>query len=64
MSFKVYDPSTKKWVVQASNIASSTYVLDAGGNYDSADVEGVLKEIAEMHMYAAGMQNLIPWNTY
>lgn len=47
MSIKIFDPSSGKWVVQATNTAQDTFVVDGEGNYESNNVEEVLKEIAE-----------------
>ena len=47
MSIKTFDPNANKWVVQANNLAQDTYVVDGEGNYESNNVEGALKEIAQ-----------------
>ena len=47
MSVKVYDKLTGKWVVQATNIAENTYLVDGNGNYQSDNLEDALKEIAD-----------------
>ena len=47
MAIKTFNQETQQWEICASSQALETQIIDVGDNFDSNNVEGALRELAE-----------------